>query len=39
MYASIAEIVIENEKNDYRFENFAREICEKTRPLPAQIQS
>lgn len=29
MYAAIAEIIIENEKNDYRFENFTREICEK----------
>jgi len=29
MYAAIAEIIIETEKNDYRFENFTREICEK----------
>jgi hypothetical protein len=29
MYAAIAEIIIENEKNDYRFENFTREICAK----------
>ncbi len=29
MYSSIAQIVIENEKNDYRFENFVREICGK----------
>ncbi|HET9280737.1 MAG TPA: hypothetical protein VFR24_02135 [Candidatus Angelobacter sp.] len=29
MYASIAEIILENEKNDYRFESFSREICEK----------
>jgi hypothetical protein len=27
MYASIAEIIIENEKNDYRFEHFVSEIC------------
>lgn len=29
MNASIAEIIIENEKSDYRFETFTREICEK----------
>jgi hypothetical protein len=29
MYAALAEIIIENEKNDYRFETFTREICEK----------
>ena len=28
MYAAVAEIIIENEKNDYRFEIFTREICE-----------
>ena len=27
MYAALAEIIIENEKNDYRFENFTRELC------------
>jgi hypothetical protein len=29
MYAAIAEIIIENERNDSRFEAFTREICEK----------
>jgi hypothetical protein len=29
MHAAIAEIILENERNDYRFENFTREICEK----------
>lgn len=29
MYAPLAEIIIENEKNDYRFEQFTREICGK----------
>src|SRR5271166_1603816 len=29
MYSSIAQVIIENEKNDYRFENFVREICGK----------
>jgi hypothetical protein len=29
MYASLAEIIIENERSDYRFESFTREICEK----------
>lgn len=29
MYGAIAEIILENEKNDYRFESFTREICEK----------
>jgi len=29
MYASLAEIILNNESNDYRFESFARELCEK----------
>lgn len=29
MYAPIAEIILENERNDYRFETFACEICGK----------
>lgn len=34
MHAAIAEIIIENEKNDYRFEGFTREICEKHEGVP-----
>jgi hypothetical protein len=29
MYAAIAEIILENERSDYRFETFTREICGK----------
>ena len=34
MYAAIAEIIIENEKDDYHFENFTREVCEKHEGIP-----